>query len=63
MRGRVAPVRIFVTQMNYEPKDQKDILITDADGNEIMVMDELTFRRPLEVAYFFVIKWLMSNGN
>ncbi|WP_179030914.1 hypothetical protein [Paenibacillus kribbensis] len=49
--------------MNYEPKDQKDILITDADGNEIMVMDELTFRRPLEVAYFFVIKWLMSNGN
>jgi hypothetical protein len=38
--------------MNIEPKDQKDIRVTDADGNEILFVGELTFLRPLEVAYF-----------
>ncbi|MFS8214801.1 hypothetical protein [Paenibacillus sp. S29] len=38
--------------MNLEPKDQKDIRVTDADGNEILFVGEVTFRRPLEVAYF-----------
>ncbi|WP_342416978.1 hypothetical protein NST83_06160 [Paenibacillus sp. FSL R10-2782] len=38
--------------MDFEPKDQKDIRVTDADGNEILFVGELTFRRPLEVAYF-----------
>ncbi|WP_269451077.1 hypothetical protein [Paenibacillus polymyxa] len=38
--------------MILEPKDQKDIRVTDADGNEILFVGEVTIRRPLEVAYF-----------
>ncbi|WP_263559825.1 hypothetical protein [Paenibacillus polymyxa] len=38
--------------MNFEPEDQKDIRLIDAEGNEILFVDELTFRRPLEIVYF-----------
>jgi hypothetical protein len=48
--------------MNYEPKAKKDMLITDADG--MNYGDGRTdILQAVGGCLFFVIKWLISNGN